>query len=133
MGAVEPRMHVYMWEHCFLLQAHDYELDRRHNPYHRLSVTLLLAHEGSFELGVNGEPVRECEAVLLPSNIQRDWITSRGRPLTILDAGISSAAYLRLAPYVSAGQPLPLAPAMLGRLRALLAPRAVGSLEVEAA
>lgn len=133
MSAEGPRMHVYLWDRCFLLQGHGYELDRRHNPYHRPSMTLLLAHEGSFELGVNGEPPRNYEAVLLPVNIRRDWITSHGRPFTIMDAGISSQAYLRLAPYLSAGQPLVLVPELRDRLRGLLAQHEPGALDTEAA
>lgn len=133
MSAEGPRMHVYLWDRCFLLQGRGYELDRRHNPYHRPSATLLVAHEGSFELCINGEPPREYEAVLLPVNIRRDWITSHGRPFSILDAGISSEAYLRLAPYLSPGQPLVLAPALRDRLRGLLARQEPGALDIEAA
>ena len=134
MSAAGPRIHVYLWDHCFLLQGHDYELDRRpSSPYHRSSATLLVAHEGRFELGIIGEPPREYEAVLLPVNIQRDWITSHGRPFSILDAGISSEAYLRLAPYLSPGQPLVLGRALRDRLCGLLARHPPGALDIEAA
>lgn len=133
MSADGPRMQVYLWDRCFLLQGQGYELDRRHNPYHRPSATLLVAHEGTFELGINGEPLREYEAVLLPVNIRRDWITSHGRPFTLMDACVSSEAYLRLAPYLTPGQPLVLAAALRDRLRGLLAHREPGTLDIEAA
>lgn len=113
-------MQLFIRNRCFLLQADPYVMDRRDNPYRRLSITLIVANEGRFALAVNGGAVEQHEAAIIASNVQRDFIEAPAGGVCIFDAGISTEAFLRLAPQVPAGQVRSLRPETAERLRALL-------------
>ncbi|MGH8456528.1 MAG: helix-turn-helix domain-containing protein [Stenotrophobium sp.] len=117
-------MHLFIWNRRFLLHADPYVMDRRSQPYRRLSITLIVAHTGSFALAVNGGPVEHHEAAIVASNVQRDFIEAPAGGISIFDAGISTETFLRLAPRVAPGRVQALTAGAAARLRELLARQA---------
>ncbi len=114
-------MHLFAWNRRFLLHADPYVLDRRDQPYRRLSATVIVAHTGCFSLAVNGGAVTQHEAAIIASNVQRDYIEAPPGGISIFDAGISTNAFLHLAPQLASAQVRPLAEDTTAHLRELLA------------
>ncbi len=113
-------MHLFAWNRRFLLHADPYVMDRRDQPYRRLSITVVVAHAGRFSLAINGGAVMQHEAAIIASNVQRDYIEAPPGGISIFDAGISTNTFLRLAPQVAASPVRPLAADTTARLRELL-------------
>lgn len=114
-------MHVFVWNRRFLLHADPYVMDRRDQPYRRLSATVIVAHAGHFSLAVDGGAVTRHEAAIVACNVRRDYIEAPSGGISIFDAGISTEAFLRLAPQVAPAAVRSLTADAAARLRELLA------------
>jgi AraC-like DNA-binding protein len=114
-------MHLFVWNRRFLLYADPYVMDRRNQPYRRLSATVIVAHAGRFSLAVDGGVVTQYEAAIIASNVRRDYIEAPREGVSIFDAGISTDSFLRLAPQFASAPVRPLAAGTITRLRELLA------------
>lgn len=112
---------AYVWDRCLVVQAATFVVDRRERPYKRLSATVIVANRGHFVLEVDSEPAREFHAVLIAPNVLRRYLEAIDADLTILDAGITSAAYRDLEPRLAKGRARALTADELGRMRVPLA------------
>lgn len=113
-------MHLFIGNRRFLLQADPYLLDRRDKPYRRLSITLIVAHAGRFHLAVNGGAVARYAAAIVGPNVRRDYIEASAGGISIFDAGITTAAFLRLAPNLGDAPVRAVTGAALAKIRMLL-------------
>ena len=114
-------MHLFAWNRRFLLHADPYVMDRRDQPYRRLSITVIVAHAEPFSLAINGGAATQYQAAIIASNVQRDYIEAPAGGVSIVDAGISTDTFLRLAPQLASAQVRPLTQGTTTRLRELLA------------
>ncbi|MGB1580516.1 MAG: helix-turn-helix domain-containing protein [Nevskiales bacterium] len=87
------RSEVFVWDRRFFLRADPYFMDRRHNPYKRLSMTFIIGNSHAFEIGIDGGPMEICDAVLLAPNVSREYIASGPGGICIFDIGINRPAY----------------------------------------
>jgi len=110
-------MRAWVWDRCLLLQAGTLVVDRRRRPYRRLSATVIVAGRRSFLLEVQGETAREYRGVLVAPNVERNYIEAVDADLTILDAGITTAAFQQLEPSLARGGLRSLTDEELDRIR----------------
>ncbi|HYC56881.1 MAG TPA: AraC family transcriptional regulator [Candidatus Binatia bacterium] len=110
-------MRAYLFDRCLLVQAQTLVVDRRTKPYRRLAATIIVANRGHVVLEAGDEPPGQYEGVLVAPNMARRFIEAVDCDLTIIDAGITSAAYRTLAPKLARSQIQPLQGETLERVR----------------
>lgn len=113
-------LHIYLWDRRFMLRCASYVLDRSQKPFRRLSATLIVATRRPFRLAVNDQPAAEYRAVLIAPNVLRQRIEAPDADITIVDAGITSAAFRQLEPHLVRGQVRALSAEEQARAQALL-------------
>ncbi|HEY0972986.1 MAG TPA: helix-turn-helix domain-containing protein [Solimonas sp.] len=121
MSAVAA-MQVYVWDRRFLLCAQSFMLPRAARPHRRLSATVLMARARPFAMEGIGTPGQRYQGVILAPNVPRLSLEAEGSELTLLDAGVGTAAYYRLQPMLRPGGVRALGVDELSRVHAVPAP-----------
>lgn len=124
-------MTVYYWAQGFVLLARTFVLDRAQSPYHRLSVTLLIAFGRPFVIEIGDGSQLRTHAALVAPKVLRRRITAVNSDIAILDLAIDSPEFAALAP-VFRGRPMVgLEIERFAHLRPLLGQAAAGTLSCQ--
>lgn len=113
-------MQVYLWDRRFLLRAASFVVPRAAKPHKRLSITVLVARARPFAMEGVGVPGQRFQGVMLAPNVPRLSLEAPDAELTLLDAGITTAAYRRLQGCIAPGQARALTAGELARLAPVL-------------
>lgn len=89
---------AFVWDRCFLLCSSRYVLDRHERPYRRLSATIIVSSDRPFRLQAGGRPEAEYAGILIAPNVLRENIDAQGCRVALLDVGLTTPAFDRLAP-----------------------------------
>lgn len=92
---------VYYWRAGFILVAPSFQLDRRQNPYRRLSATLIVARSEPFLLET-GVGTWTASALLIRPKVERLQIRADRSDLMICDLSLTSHEFSGLAPLLTA-------------------------------
>lgn len=88
---------IYYWNTGFIMATSSFELDRRNQPYRRISATLIVSLSGEFELEVADGRQFRGNAVLLAPMIERRVISAKDCDLVICDQAMTAPEYTALA------------------------------------
>ena len=128
-----PPTQIHLWDRRFLLRATSFLLPRAARPHKRLAVTLLVARGQPFRMDGVGAPGQRYRGVLLAPNVPRLSLEATDSQLTLLDAGVGTAACQRLLACVGPGQARELSAVELERLQPVLDGVSGRSLDASAA
>lgn len=92
---------VYYGVRRFLLLAQSFVLDRAHNPYRRLSATLLIACKHPFRLETGNDKIIETYAALIAPDVPRHRIIAEDSDIAIFDMPIETPEFAALKPLLS--------------------------------
>lgn len=103
-----PLITIYYWRRGFVLLAPSFLLDRRNNPYSRLSATLMFALSRPFTLETDEGGDYEGQAVLIAPKVTRRHLSAMGSDLVICDLAVTTPEFQALMPLLDGQSVRPL-------------------------
>lgn len=121
-------MTVYYGARGFVLLAHTFVLDRAQSPYHRLSMTLLIARGRPFVIEIGDGTRLTTHAALVAPKVLRRRIAAVKSDIAILDLAIDTPEFAALAPVLRGHSMVGLEIERFAHLRRSLGEAAAGRL-----